>query len=60
MIDSADSVSFVVLAVMGYRLVDGVRHARTTNGRSLELRFKHLNHSAHVERVFLLDQRPGM
>ena len=35
MIDSADSISFVVLAVMGYRLVDGVRHARTANGRSL-------------------------
>jgi hypothetical protein len=35
MIDPADSISFVVLGVMGYRLVDGMRHARSTNGRNL-------------------------
>jgi len=31
-----------------------------SDGRGLELRLKHRNHSAHVERVVLLDQRPGM
>jgi hypothetical protein len=33
--DLADSLSFVVLGVMGYRLVGGLRHARSTDGRGL-------------------------
>lgn len=33
--DIADSLSFVVLGVMGYRLVGGLRHARSTGGRDI-------------------------
>jgi hypothetical protein len=46
--DIADSLSFVVLGVMGYRLVDGLRHARSTGGRDLVrrivggIRWRHL------------------